>query len=245
MRSLSATFSLALVVTLAAASAACGPAIAPDTPVITTSAPPVITSAPSAPSATTAAPMITSAPSATTATPVASTPPAATTPPASSAAPGEVVSNVPVRPSAMLGDLQKIGIDLKKIPPLEKLELTQKKKLMSLFQRSMGYAACTGCHVDGDFQQVTRAMKITRGMWNSYVSALRDDKGGALFCDSCHAGAAKVLNRSDKKALAKFMEENYEDKLSRADKKSHGCTTCHGEDMQMKIIDKLWAIPAK
>ena len=48
-------------------------------------------------------------------------------------------------------------------------------------------------------------MLITREMWKHYVSELRDDKGGLLFCDSCHAGSAKVLDRSDKKALARFM----------------------------------------
>ena len=34
-------------------------------------------------------------------------------------------------------------------------------------------------------------------------------------------------------------------KLTRADKKEHACSTCHGESMEIAIIDKLWKIPAK
>ena len=40
---------------------------------------------------------------------------------------------------------------------------------------------------------------------------------------------AKLLDRGDKKALAKFMTENYEAKLTRADRREHSCTGCHGE----------------
>lgn len=162
-----------------------------------------------------------------------------------SAPPAGPTENVPLRPSKMIEDLKALGLDPQKLPDLGKIDLARKKKLMPLFQRSMGYTSCAGCHVEGNFAQVTRAMQITSAMWKHYLVELREDKGGALFCDSCHAGQAKVLDRRDKKALAKFMTENYEAKLSRADKKDLGCTTCHGEDMQMKIIARLWNIPEK
>jgi hypothetical protein len=86
-------------------------------------------------------------------------------------------------------------------------------------------------------------MKVARGMWNHFVAPLRDEKGGAVFCDSCHGGAKLVLNRADKKAVEKFMEDEYEHKLTRADKKDNECGTCHGDAMELKIIEKLWNIP--
>jgi len=153
--------------------------------------------------------------------------------------------STPIQASKMLEDVKKSGLDLAKLPKLGKMPLAQKKKIMPLFQKSLGYADCKGCHVENDYKAETRNLKIARGMWDNYVSALRDEKGGALFCDSCHNGTAKNLDRSDKKALGKFMEDEYEHKLTRADKKDHECSTCHGDAMEMKIIEKLWGIAAK
>lgn len=228
------TLGLAFLLSLSAAAAACGPPPPAEGPIGATTAPPLETSAP----------VTTAAPAATTAAPVATTPPSNTGAPAATPAPA-AVNNVPIQPSKMLDDVKKLGVDLRKVGDLEKIDLTQKKKLMPLFQRAMGYTSCTGCHAEGDFTKVTRNIQITRAMWKHYVVALRDDKGGPLFCDSCHAGNAKLLDRGDKKALAKFMTENYEAKLTRADKREHSCTGCHGDDMQMKIIEKIWMIPAK
>ena len=74
-------------------------------------------------------------------------------------------------------------------------------------------------------------------------AALRDDKGAAtIFCDSCHQGKDKILNRTDLKAVGKYMDEEYVNKMARADKKDHGCSTCHGDTMEMKIQDKLWNV---
>ena len=63
-----------------------------------------------------------------------------------------------------------------------------------------------------------------------------------MFCDSCHQGKAKVLNRSDLKAVGKFMDEEYVGHLARTDKKDHGCATCHGDTMEMKIFEKSWQV---
>ncbi|MEO7327663.1 MAG: hypothetical protein ABI193_03725 [Minicystis sp.] len=232
------TLSLALLFfSLSAAGAACGPPPTPETP--ETPAP----GSSAAPTVNSVSPGVTGVPT-VTAAPLATTPPTSSTAPTATPAPA-AVNNVPLQPSKMLEDVKKIGLDLRKVGDLEKIEMSQKKKLMQLFQRSMGYSSCTGCHVEGDFAKDTRNLQITRQMWRHYVVALRDDKGGPLFCDSCHAGNAKLLDRGDKKALVTFMTENYEGKLSRADKKEHGCVTCHGDDMQMKIIEKSWKIPAK
>jgi hypothetical protein len=153
--------------------------------------------------------------------------------------------STPIRASKMLDDVKKAGVDLKKIPELEKMPLSVKKKLMPLFQKSMGYADCQGCHVKDDFKAETRHIKITRQMWKHFVVALRDEKGGAVFCDTCHDGSDKNLDRTDRKAVEKFMEEEYEHKLTRADKKDNECTSCHTDTMEMKIIEKVWGIAAK
>jgi hypothetical protein len=50
------------------------------------------------------------------------------------------------------------------------------------------------------------------------------------------------LARGDKKALAAFMQANYEDKLERANKKNHGCETCHADPFEGKIFAKLWKV---
>lgn len=153
--------------------------------------------------------------------------------------------STPIRESKMLEDVKKAGVDLKKIPDFDKMPLATKKKLMPLFQKAMGYADCQGCHVKDDFKAETRHIKITRGMWKHFVVAVRDEKGGAVFCDTCHDGNEKNLDRSDRKAMEKFMEDEYEHKLTRADKKDNECSSCHGDAMEMKIFEKVWGIPAK
>jgi hypothetical protein len=225
------TFSLAL----AAFGAACGSPPPVDAPPSPTAAPSVVATTPVV------------APSATP----SSTPSAAPTA-APSVAPVALPPGMPAT-SALLSatryeaELKKLGFDGKKaIPDLEKMDLAAKKKLMPLFQKALGYAECTGCHAaDGDYHTSTRNMKISRKMWSQFVAATRDDKGGLVFCDSCHNGATKILNRMDHKAVGKFMHENYVAKLTRADKQENGCATCHGTPMQPDIIEKVWGIAAK
>ncbi|MBK9258351.1 MAG: hypothetical protein IPM54_00775 [Polyangiaceae bacterium] len=153
--------------------------------------------------------------------------------------------STPIRESKMLADVKKIGLDINKLPEFDKMPLAQKKKLMPLFQKAMGYGDCWGCHVKDDYKAETRHLKITRGMWKHFVVAVRDEKGGAVFCDTCHDGNEKNLDRSDRKAVEKFMEDEYEHKLTRADKKDMECSTCHSDTMEMKIIEKVWGIAAK
>jgi hypothetical protein len=228
--------SLALAITLAMSgvAAACGP-----------SAPPPETPADQSQTGTAVVGDKSDAVTPPTSTEPPGTPPGTAPDPGGASAPsvrkGE--GSKKIKESKMLDEVKKIGVNLKTIPDLEKLPLAQKKKLMPLFQKALGYASCTSnCHVEGDYKRETRDMKITRGMWKHYVAEIRDEKGANLFCDSCHDGTAKNLDRSDRKALEKFMEEEYVQKITRADKKDVECSTCHGDTMENKIIANLWGI---
>ena len=117
---------------------------------------------------------------------------------------------------------------------------------MPIFVKALGYEDCKGCHVEGDFKKKTRNTKIAEHMYDDFVAKMRDDKGVAnIFCDSCHQGKAKVLNRADLKAVGKYMDDEYVNHLARADKKATECGTCHGDTMEMKIFDKMWKVAAK
>lgn len=217
---------LALAISMGALAGACGPATPPP------EGPPGGGATPPAGEAT---------------PPAGETKPAEATPPApgSDTKPAEAAGPPSRNLSAtqMEADLKKIGLNLSKLPDLEKLPLAQKKKVMPLLQKSLGMENCQGCHVEGDFKKETRNMKVSREMWRHFVAPLRDEKGGAVFCDTCHGGQKHVLNRSDKKAMEAFMEDQYEHKLTRADKKDMECSTCHSDTAELKIIEKLWNIP--
>lgn len=224
-----ASIGLALALALAGLASACGPAT-PDA-----NTPPAPTGEPAA----TGAPTATAAPTAEpTAAPEATAAPSATPPQAA----GPVAE--PIMATKMADELKKAGFDLAKMPPkIDKMSGAQKKKIMPLFVKALGYESCTGCHVEGDFKKKTRNLRVAEHMYDEFVASLRDDKGAAtVFCDSCHQGKAKVLNRSDLKAVGKYMDEQYVGHLARADKASHECGTCHGDTMEMKIFDKLWEV---
>ncbi len=227
------TSALTLAVALAAFGAACGPPPPVDAPPAPTGAPTVVTPPTAAPTAAITAP---------TATPTVTPSAAPIVLP-----PGMPATNAPLAATKYAAELKKLGFDgVKPMPDLEKMDLAAKKKLMPLFTKALGYTECTGCHAaDGDYRTSTRNMKISRKMWSQFVAATRDEKGGLLFCDSCHNGATKILNRVDHKAVGAFMHSNYVAKITRADKQENGCATCHGTPMEPDIIGKLWGIAAK
>lgn len=232
-----ASIGLALALALAGVASACGPSTPDANTPPTPSGEPTSSAAPetSAAPTTSAAPETTSA--APTSAPTQTSAPAGTQAPAAGAPPGP-----PFMASKMGDELKKAGFDLAKLPPkIDKMSDAQKKKIMPLFVKALGYEGCNGCHADGDFKKKTRNLKIAEHMYDEFVVALRDEKNAAtVFCDSCHQGKAKMLNRSDKKAVGKFMDEQYVGHMARADKKSHECGTCHGDTMEMAIFDKLW-----
>ncbi|MBK8252288.1 MAG: hypothetical protein IPK82_06415 [Polyangiaceae bacterium] len=224
---------LAFALALAGIASACGPAT-PDS-----QTPPTPTADATATAAPTAAPTAEPTAAPTAAPTVAPTAAPTTTAVAPPAPPGPAI-----KATAFAEDLKKAGFDLAKMPPkLDKMTDAQKKKIMPLFVKALGYENCTGCHVDGDFKKKTRNIHIAEHMYDEFVAALRDEKGGAtVFCDSCHQGKPKVLNRADKEAVGKYMDEQYVNKFARADKKKNECASCHGDPPEMKIFDKKWQV---
>ena len=138
----------------------------------------------------------------------------------------------------MASDLQAIGLDPKALPPLNKLDPATLRKVMRTFTRALG-AKCTDCHDDADYALPTPMKTIAEHMWNDYVRALSfDPPTQPLYCDSCHQGRGKILDRHDKKALGKWMDQNFVAKLKRVDGKEHNCETCHGDPFDGNILGK-------
>lgn len=185
------------------------------------STPPAKTSDP-APAATVDTPAV--APSATNTTPE----------PAGSAAATLPASMKLVSASTMVADLQSVGLDPKNLPPLDKLNTAQMKKVMSTFTKALGWT-CKDCHGTGNFEAPTPHKKVTVHMWNEYVRN-SSHAAGALYCDSCHQGKAQFLDRSDKKALGAWMDQEYTKKMKH-DGKDMKCSSCHGEPFKASIID--------
>jgi hypothetical protein len=179
----------------------------------------------------------------TTGTGTAPTPPtgstAATPPPA-------VGPMNPIKASAMGDELKALGLDPKKLPPLAKMEPEKLRQVMKTITKAVG-GQCTTCHDANDFRAWTPNKKVASHMWNDWVRGLTMEDGSVLYCDSCHQGHLKFLDRKDKKELSKWMDANFVSKLKRLDKKEHGCETCHGDPFDPKFLDK-WEkenVPAK
>lgn len=209
-------FALLLGVTLATAAAACGG----NTPVPATPATPGPSALPTA-SAT-----------GTSALPAAS---------GSVAAPLHApVVMKPVVASAMAADLEAIGLDPKKLPPLDKLEPQKLRKVMKTFTKALG-VPCSACHEADDFKAATPNKAIATRMWNDYSRGLTLADGGPVYCDSCHQGRMKSLDHGDKRALGKWMQAEFVDKLKRVDGREHGCETCHGDPFEGPFLTTVWA----
>ena len=176
--------------------------------------------------------------------PPVAAPPAPTASAAVPVAPPAAAGNtMRIQPSKLVDDARKLGVDFK--TTFAGMSLQQKKKVMPLFVKSLGYEGCTGCHVEGDFEKVTRNMKVAQAMWDHFVVGLRDAQGAPLFCDSCHGGRAKTLDTANMDDVKKVMETDYQGKLTRADKKQNDCSGCHGNPPELQIIEKVWGIAAK
>ncbi len=191
-------------------------------------------------------------PAGASAPPVASVAPTASAVPTASASavpaprpapPVSLGNTMPIQPSKLVDDARRLGVDFKQT--FASMSFQQKKKVMPLFVKSLGYEGCTGCHVDGDFDKETRNMKVARAMWDHFVVGLRDAQGAPIFCDTCHGGREKSLDRSSPDGIKKVMETDYQGKLTRADKKPHDCSGCHGNPPELAVIEKVWHIAAK
>jgi hypothetical protein len=138
-------------------------------------------------------------------------------------------------PSALVAELQALGLDPKNLPPIEKLEPKTLRGVMKLLAKSLG-AKCGDCHTEGDFAAPTKRKKIAAKMWDEFLAKL-SLQGQPLFCDSCHQGRIKQLDRSDKKALGKWMDANFAQRLVRKDGKDEACESCH-VDWDMTFLSK-------
>jgi hypothetical protein len=155
--------------------------------------------------------------------------PSASTAPSSGASTAEapVELKAPI-PTAFADDLKGLGLDPAKLPPMAKLEPKQLRGVMKLFTKSLGIK-CADCHQDGDFAAATGRKKIATQMWDQFAAKLTFSDGTPLFCDSCHQGRTKQLVRTDKKALSKWMDASFVQKLKRRNGAEHNCETCHVE----------------
>ena len=139
----------------------------------------------------------------------------------------------------MQADLEALALDPRSLPPIEKLDAKALRGVMKLIAKSLG-AKCRDCHAEGDFALPTPRKKVAAKMWNEFVVKLAfAGDGSPLFCDSCHQGRAKWLDRTDKKALSRWMDANFVEKLKRKDEREHDCETCH-VNMEMRFV-RLWA----
>ncbi len=144
--------------------------------------------------------------------------------------------------STMAADLTAIGLDVKNLPAMAKLEPDKLRKVMKLFTKALGLQ-CNGCHLD-DMAAATPRKRVTEKMWDDYARGFAMADGSPVFCDSCHQGSVAVLDRTDKRALSKWMDASFVAKLKPKGPNAKGgasmeCATCHGQDHEMHFID-LW-----
>ena len=144
-------------------------------------------------------------------------------------------------PTAMADALRDLGLDPKKLPPMEKLEPRALRGAMKLLAKSLG-AKCVDSHTEGDFAAPTRRKKIAAHMWDDFAARLSMADGSPLFCDSCHQGRIRQLDRRDKKALAGWMDQNFVAKLAGSGARPVECETCH-VDMEMLFLAKWGGSP--
>ncbi len=151
------------------------------------------------------------------------------------------------KPTEMDAKLRDIGLDPNRLPPLEKLDPKTLRDVMNTFTRSLG-VGCGHCH-EKDFKAPTENKQLAAYMWNTFTrglalerSARREDQleGGTLYCDSCHGGRARFLDRHEMGALAAWMNESFVVPLRRTDGNQHGCGTCHGDPFVGSILRVQW-----
>lgn len=180
-----------------------------------------------------AAPSVSGAP----ADPPSVAPPSTSAPNAARPSPAPLPMR-PIAASAMASELRELGVDPQSLPPLRELPPDKLRNVMKTFTRALG-VRCSHCHDTKDYRAPTPNKKVATRMWNDYARALTLD-GAALYCDSCHGGRARILDRTDHEALGQYMDENYVAPLRRVDGKEQGCESCHGEPFEGKILTKLW-----
>lgn len=165
--------------------------------------------------------------------------PASSTPAAEAPAPIPPDRLRPLQDSALLAELEKVGLKSTSLPKLEELSARQRLPVMEAFSKALG-VKCTGCHVSSqDLAAPTRNKQIAERMWDDFVVPLRLD-GKPIFCDSCHQGSTTILQRSDHAAVSAYMKHEFVGKLSRAGGAATSCETCHGTPFEPHIFEQRW-----
>lgn len=147
-------------------------------------------------------------------------------------------------PATAMGDaLAAAGLDPAALPPLDEVTGAQRDAVMDTFSRALGLG-CGDCH-EADYTVATPRTRVARKMWDRMVRGLARRDGGALYCDSCHAGQATFLDRADPRpdgALGRWMQASYVDPVVRRDGAPHDCASCHGTPFVGGFLDD-WAAP--
>lgn len=145
-----------------------------------------------------------------------------------------------ITPTQMGPALKELGLDVKNLPPLNKIPPDKIRKLMGTFTKALG-TQCTGCHDGDDFKKATPNKKVAARMWNEFVRGFTMEGGGEVYCDSCHGGQGNgsmtfLVRDPGLKDLSKWMDENFVSKLKKTNGEAHSCETCHGDPMEGKFL---------
>lgn len=144
----------------------------------------------------------------------------------------------PIAVTQMGARLQELGLDPGALPPMSELSPSQRYRVMALISESLG-VECDSCHEGKDFKMDTSAKSVARFMWNTMTAPHRLEEG-ALFCDSCHQGSLKNLNRESAAAVKEYMMAEYSERLiRRRDAQGVECSSCHGDSFEPDILDHL------
>lgn len=144
----------------------------------------------------------------------------------------------------IISTLRGAGFALDALPELESLHETghpRMRAIMKTFTIALG-TTCDGCHIakaesDEEFRVDTPRKRVAAQMYARFVGELQKKGGGAIYCDTCHQGSIKFLDRSNDDALATWMQENLVDRLERKDGKAQACATCHGTPFSGPMLD--------
>lgn len=143
-----------------------------------------------------------------------------------------------IAPTEMGAALKDLGLDVRNLPPLNKIPPDKIRKVMGTFTKALG-TQCTGCHDGDDFKKATPNKKVAARMWNEFVRGYTMEGGGAVYCDSCHSGKMTFLVRDPGlKELSTWMDDNFVSKLKKTSPpgQAHSCETCHGDPMEGKFL---------
>ena len=140
-----------------------------------------------------------------------------------------------VRATRMADVLAAAGLDVKNLPPIERLTPGQKQKVMRTFTETLG-VPCLGCHAEDRFEADTRRKRIAKRMYNEIVRPLALRDGEPIYCDSCHDGDMFMLDRRDTAKVTRHMSETLVGQMTRVDGRPHDCTSCHGDPPDFKML---------